>query len=179
MCSVSVHTPKCDCLYPCIEQRRPCALLSCHTPHSFVLLDCTSQIKQECWYIYQARCCRYKVNFVWLMLTSFVNGGWVFCTWLKTSFVLGCTEFFMFPFRKRWHCIIVLAHERWKVWKCYETCVWSSEWNVTDSAAVTKAGVPGMTVRRHTGKIKLFLCLNLHILKKGLCSHINCRVQVT
>jgi hypothetical protein len=39
MCIISVHTPKCNCLYLCVEQHQYYALLAWHTSHCFKLLD--------------------------------------------------------------------------------------------------------------------------------------------
>jgi hypothetical protein len=139
MCIISVHTPKCKSLYLCVEQHQYYALLAWHTSHCFMLLHQISPIMQICWYALQAQCPRYEVNFLWLTLTVFMHDGCVFCTWLKTKFVLGFTEFLMFLLRKWWHCIIVHAHERWKVWRSYDTCVRSSEWNVADSHSCREA----------------------------------------
>jgi hypothetical protein len=46
MCIITVHTPKCNCLYLCVEQHQYYALLAWHTSHYFMLLDHVSPIMQ-------------------------------------------------------------------------------------------------------------------------------------
>jgi hypothetical protein len=60
MCIISVHTPKCNCLYLCVEQHQNYALLAWHTSHYFMLLDQISPIMQICWYALLEWCPRYK-----------------------------------------------------------------------------------------------------------------------
>jgi hypothetical protein len=40
MCIISVHAPKCNCLYLCVEQYQHCILLACHTSHCFMYFLC-------------------------------------------------------------------------------------------------------------------------------------------
>jgi hypothetical protein len=59
MCIFSAHTPKCNCLYLCVEQHQYYALLAWHTSHYFMLLDQISPIMQICWYSLLAWCLQY------------------------------------------------------------------------------------------------------------------------
>jgi hypothetical protein len=60
MCIISVHTPKCNCLYLCVEQHQYYALLAC-----FMLSDQLSPIMQIRWYALLAWCPRCIFACLW------------------------------------------------------------------------------------------------------------------